>query len=57
MASKNDITGDFIVNKPNSKMFEENYDNIFRKKIEWEDEVAQEEHDAHIKKEDNGTDL
>tara|TARA_R110000868_G_scaffold297776_1_gene558063 strand:- start:24 stop:284 length:261 start_codon:yes stop_codon:yes gene_type:complete len=30
MASKNDITGDFIVNKPNSKQFEENFDRIFR---------------------------
>jgi hypothetical protein len=29
MATKNDITGDFIVSKPHSKMFEENYDNIF----------------------------
>ena len=32
MATKNDITGDFLVSKPNSKQFEDNYDLIFRNK-------------------------
>ena len=30
--SRNDITGDFIASKPNSEMFEKNFDLIFRKK-------------------------
>lgn len=32
--AQNDITGDFIVSKPASDMFEENFDRIFRKKKE-----------------------
>lgn len=32
MASRNDITGDWIKSKPNSEQFEENFDKIFRKK-------------------------
>ena len=28
--SKNDITGDWIVSKPNSKQFDQNFDKIFR---------------------------
>jgi hypothetical protein len=32
MASTNGITGDSLVNKPNSKEYEDNYDKIFRKK-------------------------
>jgi len=32
MSSKNDITGDWIKSKPNSKQFDENFDKIFRKK-------------------------
>jgi hypothetical protein len=32
MASTNGITGDSLVNKPNSKEYEDNYDRIFRKK-------------------------
>ena len=31
MASTNGITGDSLVNKPNSKEYEDNYDRIFRK--------------------------
>jgi hypothetical protein len=31
MASKNDITGDAIKSRVNSKEFEDNFDNIFRK--------------------------
>jgi hypothetical protein len=32
--AQNDITGDFIASKPNSEMFEKNFDLIFRKKKE-----------------------
>jgi hypothetical protein len=32
MASKNDITGAWIVSKPNNEMFEKNFDLIFGKK-------------------------
>lgn len=32
MTSKNDITGDWIKSKPNSKQFDENFDRIFGKK-------------------------
>jgi hypothetical protein len=32
MATKNDITGDFLVSKPNSKQFEDNYDLIWGNK-------------------------
>jgi hypothetical protein len=32
MASHNDITGDAIKSRVNSKEFEDNFDNIFRKK-------------------------
>jgi len=34
MASTNGITGDSLVNKPNSKEYEDNYDRIFRNGIE-----------------------
>lgn len=30
--AQNDITGDWIQSKPNSEMFEKNFDAIFRKK-------------------------
>ena len=30
--AKNDVTGDWIQSKPNSEMFEKNFDAIFRKK-------------------------
>ena len=33
MAGKNDVTGDWIVSKPNSEMFEKNFDLIFKKDI------------------------
>jgi hypothetical protein len=32
--AKNDVTGDWLKSKPNSEMFEENFDKIFRKKKE-----------------------
>ena len=30
--ARNDVTGDWIQSKPNSEMFEKNFDAIFRKK-------------------------
>ena len=30
--SRNDVTGDWLQSKPNSEMFEKNFDLIFRKK-------------------------
>ena len=41
MASKNNITGDWIKSKPNSEQFEENFDKIFRKKQSRIDTVGQ----------------
>ena len=41
MASRNDITGDWIKSKPNSEQFEENFDKIFRKKQSRIDTVGQ----------------
>ena len=32
--AQNDITGDWLQSKPNSEMFEKNFDAIFRKKKE-----------------------
>jgi hypothetical protein len=32
MASRNDITGDIIKSRVNTQKFEDNFDNIFRKK-------------------------
>lgn len=31
--AQNDVTGDWLQSKPNSKQFEENFDRIFRKKF------------------------
>ena len=36
MASKNDITGDVLQSRMNSKAFEENFDRIFRRKETFE---------------------
>jgi hypothetical protein len=36
MASKNDITGDILQSRMNSKAFEENFDRIFRRKEAFE---------------------
>ena len=41
MASTNGITGDSLVNKPNSKEYEENYDKIFSKKKSRMDVIGQ----------------
>ncbi len=32
--SHNDVTGDRLASRPNTKKYEENYDRIFRKKVE-----------------------
>ena len=37
MASKNDITGDVLQSRMNSKAFEENFDRIFRRKETFEE--------------------
>jgi hypothetical protein len=50
--ARNDITGDFIASKPNSEMFEKNFDLIFRKKkpeYELDDGQLTEEQYAKIK--------
>ena len=50
--ARNDITGDFIASKPNSEMFEKNWDLIFRKKkpeYELDDGQLTEEQYAKIK--------
>jgi len=41
MASTNGITGDSLVNKPNSKEYEENYDKILGKKKSRMDVIGQ----------------
>lgn len=43
MATKNDVTGDSIVSRPNTKQFEDNFEKIFGKKKpkyseDWQDE-------------------
>ena len=53
--ARNDVTGDWIQSKPNSDMFEKNFDAIFRKKKE---ELPEYELDKStgevIKKDTNG---
>jgi len=46
MASTNGITGDSLVNKPNSKEYEENYDKIFGKKKSRIDVIGQNGNDG-----------
>ena len=46
MASANGITGDSLVNKPNSKEYEENYDKIFGKKKSRIDVIGQNGNDG-----------
>lgn len=41
MATRNDITGDSLVSKTNSKAYEDNYDKIFSKKkkeVAWDED-------------------
>lgn len=46
---KNNITEDWIQSKPNSKMFEKNFDNIFRKKKN-SDDVSPHLHEYELNK-------
>ena len=43
MVAKNDITGDSIQSRTNSKAFDDNYDLIFRKKKKTEEEKFDEQ--------------
>ena len=47
--ARNDITGDFIRSKPNSDMFEENFDKIYRKKKK-SDDVSPHLHEYELNK-------
>lgn len=48
MATKNDITGDALISKVNTKEFENNFDRIFRKKKEYPEDWQSEERDRAI---------
>ena len=52
--ARNDITGDFIASKPNSEMFEKNFDLIFRKKKEVLPEYELNKSTGEVQKVDNG---
>ena len=52
--SQNDVTGDWLHSKPNSKMFEENFDRIFRKKKEELPEYELNKSTGEVQKVDNG---
>jgi hypothetical protein len=44
MSNRNDVTGDKIISKKNNQSFEDNFDNIFRKrKAELDEKLAEEE--------------
>ena len=47
--AKNDVTGDWIQSKPNSEMFEKNFDVIFRKKKR-SDDVSPHLHEYELNK-------
>ena len=48
--AQNDVTGDWIQSKPNSEMFEKNFDLIFRKSaIEELDKAIQENEEVYKK--------
>ena len=52
--ARNDITGDFIASKPNSEMFEKNFDLIFRKKKEVLPEYELNKSTGEVQKVDHG---
>ena len=55
MASKNDITGDVLQSRMNSKAFEENFDRIFRRKEAFETlDKTVEENEALLYELDDG---
>ena len=47
--ARNDVTGDWIQSKPNSDMFEKNFDTIFRKKKN-SDDVSPHLHEYELNK-------
>ena len=53
--ARNDVTGDWIQSKPNSEMFEKNFDAIFRKKKEELPEYQLNKSTGEVEKVDNGT--
>jgi hypothetical protein len=46
--SKNDITGDKLISRTNSKQFEDNYDLIFKKQVDELDSLAQDIADSRV---------
>jgi hypothetical protein len=52
--ARNDITGDFIASKPNSEMFEKNFDLIFKKKKEVLPEYELNKSTGEVQKVDHG---
>lgn len=46
--SKNDITGDKLISKTNTKSYEDNYDLIFKKQVEELDSTAVDMADAKV---------
>ena len=48
MPAKNDITGDVIKSKANSKAFDDNFDKIFGKKPKYSEDWQSEERDKAI---------
>ena len=52
--AQNDITGDWLHSKPNSEMFEKNFDLIFRKKKEHLAEYELNKSTGNVQKVDNG---
>jgi hypothetical protein len=46
--SKNDITGDKLISRTNSKQFEDNYDLVFRKQVDELDSLAQDIADSKV---------
>lgn len=53
--AQNDVTGDWLQSKPNSKQFEENFDRIFRKKKEELPEYQLNKSTGEVEKVDDGT--
>lgn len=56
MSAKNDITGDAIKSKLNSKSFEENFDRIFRNKQQYSEDWQSSERDRAIAQNGNSGD-
>jgi hypothetical protein len=53
--AQNDVTGDWLHSKPNSEMFEKNFDLIFRKKKEVLPEYELNKSTGEVQKVDHGT--